>query len=205
MTDFKNIADDAAIETAKAAFAANNIKVTVVADAAAAKDAVLGILPKGAEVFTATSETLRTTGIAAAINESGDYDAVLPKLMTLMGDPTKKREQRKIGAAPDFVVGSVHAITQDGHALIASNTGSQLPAYAYGAGHVIWVVGAHKLVADLAEAEQRLVEHVFPLEDVRAQEAYGIEHTAINKKLIVNAEAAEDRIEIILVKEALGF
>jgi L-lactate utilization protein LutC len=204
MTDYKTIADDTAIETAKTALEANNFKVTVVADAAMAKETVLAILPKGAEVFTVTSETLRATGIATAINESGDYDAVLPKLMTLMGDPTKKQEQRKLGAAPEYVVGSVHALTQDGHALIASNTGSQLPAYAYGAGHVVWVVGAQKIVTDLADAEQRLSQHVVPLEDVRSQAAYG-SHTAVNKKLVFNKEGAEGRIEIVIVKEALGF
>ncbi|HEV7454759.1 MAG TPA: LUD domain-containing protein [Candidatus Saccharimonadales bacterium] len=204
MTDYKIIADDTAIETAKTALEANNFKVTVVADAAAAKETVLAKLPKGSEVLTVTSETLKTTGIAAAINESGDYDAVMPKLMVLMGDPSKKQEQRKIGAAPEYVIGSVHALTQDGHAIIASNTGSQLPAYAYGAGHVIWVVGAQKIVTDLADAEQRLSQHVLPLEDVRAQEAYGI-HTAVNKKLVFNKEVAPDRVEIVIVKEVLGF
>jgi hypothetical protein len=204
MTDYKTIVSDETIETAKQALEANNFSVTVVADVAAAKAAVLAAIPKGAEVLTMTSETLRTTGIADAINESGDYDAVRPKLNALMADPAKKREQRKLGAAPDYAVGSVHAVTQDGHVLIASNTGSQLPAYTYGAEHVIWVVGAQKIVADLAQAEQRLTTHVLPLEDVRSRQAYGAP-TAISKLLTYYREGIPGRVEIILVKEALGF
>ena len=160
MSDYKTVADDAAIETAKTALEANNFTVTVVADADAAKEAVANILPKGAEVLTVTSKTLDETGIASMVNDSGDYNAIRAKLNELMGDPAKKMEQRKLGAAPEYVVGSVHALTQDGEALIASNTGSQLPAYLYGAGHVVWVVGAQKITKDIADAEQRLAQHL---------------------------------------------
>ena len=81
---------------------------------------------------------------------------------------------RKLCAAPDFTVGSVHAVSEDGHLLIASNTGSQLPAYAYSAGKVIWVVGAQKIVKDLDEGMKRLREYVLGLETVRARKAYGL-------------------------------
>src|SRR5438309_355317 len=36
------------------------------------------------------------------------------------------REMRQLSAAPDWVVGSVHAVTEDGSLLIASASGSQL-------------------------------------------------------------------------------
>jgi L-lactate utilization protein LutC len=204
MADFTQVAQDEAIGAAVTALEANNFKVTVVDTAVGAKDAVLAALPKGAEVFTVTSRTLDDTGIRAAINESGDYDAIQPKLNAMMGDATKKAEQRRLGSAPEYVVGSVHALTQDGRALIASATGSQLPSYAYGAGNVIWVVGAHKIVKDMHEAFERLEQHVFPLEDERAQQAYGT-HSSINKVLTVNKEANPERIRIIIVKETLGF
>lgn len=53
---------------------------------------------------------------------------------------------RKVGASPDVVIGSVHAVTEQGQVLIASGSGSQLAPYAYGAPMVIWVVGTQKLV-----------------------------------------------------------
>ncbi|HSX35271.1 MAG TPA: LUD domain-containing protein, partial [Candidatus Saccharimonadales bacterium] len=113
-------------------------------------------------------------------------------------------EQRKLGAAPDYSVGSVAAITEDGRIIIASNTGSQLPAHLYGAGHVIFVIGAQKITKNLEDALQRIDEHVVPLEDVRAQEAYGM-HTNLSKLAIINKEVNPDRIHIILAKEALGY
>ncbi len=53
-----------------------------------------------------------------------------------MDRATQAREIRKLGGAPDYTAGSVHAVTEDGQVLIASNTGSQLGPYASGAGKV---------------------------------------------------------------------
>ena len=38
----------------------------------------------------------------------------------------QRREMRTLAASPDYVVGSVHALTEDGSLLIASASGSQL-------------------------------------------------------------------------------
>jgi hypothetical protein len=48
---------------------------------------------------------------------------------------------RKLGAAPDYIVGSAHAVTDDGEIIIGSGSGSQLGAYAYAGGNVILVIG----------------------------------------------------------------
>jgi hypothetical protein len=82
--------------------------------------------------------------------------------------------------------------------------GSQLGPYVSGAGQVILVVGTQKIVADLDEAMRRVYEYAFPLEDARAQAAYGI-HSGVNKVLIVNRELTPDRITVVLVDEAIGF
>jgi hypothetical protein len=203
MTNYDKVASEATIAKTKEALEANGFKVIVAEDGKAAKVAALGLIPKGAEVMTMTSKTLQTIGLDTVLNESGKYNAVRAKLMALYGDPSKKREARKLGTTPDYAVGSVHAVTQDGHALIASATGSQLPAYVYGAGAVVWVVGAQKIVADLDEASDRLRAHIFPLENARSKEAYGM-NSSINYELFYRKEPA-GRVTIILVKEALGF
>lgn len=203
MAQYDSIKDDATIEKTKAALEANGFTVLVVDNKDAAKEAALRLIPKGAEVMTMTSKTLEALDLTTVLNESGDYDAVRPKLNAWYGDPSKKREARKLGTAPDYAIGSIHAVTEDGHALIASATGSQLPAYVYGAGSVIWIVGAHKIVADLTEADDRLRNYVFPLEDARAQEAYG-SGSSINYEVHYNKDSA-GRVTVILVKEALGF
>ncbi len=57
--------------------------------------------------------------------------------------------------------------------MVASASGSQLASYAWGAANVIFVAGAQKLVPDLAATHQRIYQHSLPLEDARAQAAYG--------------------------------
>jgi len=73
---------------------------------------------------------------------------------------------RKLGAAPDYIVGSAHAITDDGEIVVASGSGSQLGAYAYAGGHVI-IVGQQKLVRDLDEGLRRVHEYSLPREFIR--------------------------------------
>jgi outer membrane receptor protein involved in Fe transport len=116
---------------------------------------------------------------------------------------TQSAEMRAIGSAPAFAVGSVHAVTETGELMMASATGSQLPSYAYGAGHVVFVVGAQKIVSDLAEATERIATYTLPLEDTRAQAAYGV-HSAINKTLTIHGEMP-GRIDVVIVAEELGF
>jgi hypothetical protein len=95
-------------------------------------------------------------------------------------------------------------VTEDGQVLIASRTGSQLGPYASGAGKVIWVVGAQKIVKDFNEGLRRIQEYCYPLEEVHMHQLYHTS-TAINKILVVNREFKPDRITMIIVKEELGF
>ena len=100
--------------------------------------------------------------------------------------------------------GVVVALTEAGSLLAASMGGSQLGPYVSGAGRVILVVGTQKIVSDLEEGLRRINEYAFPLEDARAQAAYGI-HSAVNKVLIINREIVPGRITVVLVDEVLGF
>lgn len=204
MTNFSTVAPKETIERAMAALKRNGIEPYFAASGAEAKKKVLELLPEGTEVMTMTSVTLETTGISKEINESEKYPSVRKKL-TSMDREKEGSEMRKLGAAPEYVLGSVHAVTENGEVLIASNTGSQLPAYAYGAGNVIWVVGAQKLVKNLDEGMRRLSAYALPLESERAKKAYGVSGSAVNKILIVNREIQLGRITMVLVGEKLGF
>ena len=95
-------------------------------------------------------------------------------------------------------------MTEDGQVLIASNTGSQLGPYAAGAGKVIWVVGAQKIVKDLDEGMKRIYQYDLPLEIEHMRQLYDAS-TGVNKVLIVNHEIRPNRITMIIVKEELGF
>lgn len=202
-SSWDQLASDESIEKVISALKPNNIEAVVVNSGAEAKEMVLEMLPEGAEVMTMSSETLRTTGIADAINEPGKFDSVKNKLNSM--DRTKDSLQmQKLGSAPEWAVGSAHAVTEDGKVLIASNTGSQLPAYAYGSQHVIWVVGAQKIVANLDTAMKRLYDYVLPLESERLKNLYGVPSN-VSKELIISREVVKGRITMIIVKEPLGF
>ncbi len=201
--EFGKLASEERIEKAEKALQENGFKVEVSENSQEAKKKVLELLPKEAEVFTMTSQTLEAIGLDKEINESGKYNAVRPKL-SAMDRNTQAREMAKLGASPDWVVSSIHAVTEDGHLLIASNSGSQLSAEAYAGGKIIFVVGTQKIVKDTQEGLRRIYEYSYPLEDKRAQKAYGM-RSNVSKILIINKEIMPERITIILVKEKLGF
>ncbi|HZY91933.1 MAG TPA: lactate utilization protein [Thermoplasmata archaeon] len=191
------------VERAAGALRTNGIEVRLVRDREEARAAVLGLIPEGSEVLTVTSQTLTQLGLDTEIQRSTRFHPVRGELTQLMKEG-KTSEARRLGAAPDVVIGSVHAITERGEVVIASATGSQLGPYAYGARRVIWVAGTQKIVRDLTEAVERLEQHTFPLEDARAKKVYGA-GSAIAKVLLVNREFQPGRISIILVPENLGF
>jgi hypothetical protein len=114
------------------------------------------------------------------------------------------REMRQLSAAPDFVVGSAHAVTQQGSVLVASASGSQLGPLVSGAGHVILVIGGQKIVADVGTGLRRIHEYCFPLENRRAREAYGLP-SGVNNVLIINRAIMPSRISAVLVRQSLGF
>jgi acyl-CoA hydrolase len=109
----------------------------------------------------------------------------------------------KLGASPDVVVGSVHAITEDGRVIAASGSGSQLGPYASAAGKVIWVVGSQKIVPDLDTAMRRLQFYAYPKEDNRVREKYGTP-SGLMKILIVNGDMP-GRSTVVLIREPIGF
>lgn len=201
---FGQVADDETINRTKAALERNNIAVLLAENGAEAKQKAIELLPSDAQVMNMTSMTLESIGVATEILESGRVSSIRNQLNT-MDDATELRRKRELGAAPDWAIGSVHAVTEDGQLLIASNTGSQLPAYAYGAQHVIWVIGAQKIVANLDEGLRRIYEYSLPLEGERAKKAYGVAGSNVSKILIVNKEVQPGRLTAIIVKEKLGF
>ena len=200
---FAATADEARVKRTTLALESNGIRVLRAADAAEAKRIVLDLVPEGSQVHHGASQTLEMTGISDELEKSGRYDPVRPQIWS-MDRQTQADEIRRLSASPDVMLGSVHAVTEAGSLITASMGGSQLGPYVAGAGRVILVVGTQKIVSDLEEGLRRIDEYAFPLEDARAQAAYGI-HSGVNKILIINREISPGRITVVLVDEVLGF
>ena len=201
--EFTRLATDEQIARAAQALEANNIHAIVVESSEEARKLVFGLLPERAEVLANQSKTLEKLGITAEIDKSGRYNAIRPKVLAL-DRKTQADEIRVLRSSPTYIIGSVHAVTEEGQVLTASFGGSQLGAYAYGSAKVIWVIGAQKIVKDLNEGFRRIKEYSYPLEDERLRASLGIP-TKIGKVLVTNLEVVPGRVTAIIVKEELGY
>jgi len=194
--------DEQTLAATVVALEEHGFSVEVVDDLGAAREAVLVRIPQGSSVMTNTSVTLTETGIADAINDGGPYESARNKMFAL-DFATQAQEMKAIGGQPDYALGSVHAVTHDGTLVIASASGSQLASYAWGAASVIFVIGAQKLVPTLEAAHQRVYQHSLPLEDARAQAAYG-QHSSVGKVLEIHQELP-GRIHVVLIRQVVGY
>jgi hypothetical protein len=201
--EFGDLASDDRIAAAAAALEANGVRSLITDSGAEARRLVGCLLPDGAEVFNNTSRTLEASGIAQDIEQSGRYQPLRPRLWR-MDRKMQQREIQVLAASPDYVVGSVHALTEGGSLLIASASGSQLGPLVSGAAHVILVIGGQKIVTDITAGIRRIYEYCYPLEDARARKAYGLP-SGVNNILIINKVIAPDRVTAIIVRERLGF
>jgi len=201
--EFSRLASAERLRAVANALEQSGISASVVDSGEQARQAVRSLLPVGVEVYNNTSRTLEAIGVAEDIERSGLYQPLRPRLYQ-MDRQMQAREMRQLSAAPDWVVGSVHAVTEEGSLLIASASGSQLGPIVSGAGHVILVIGGQKVVPDLNTGLRRIYEYCFPLEDLRARQAYGVP-SAVNNVLIINNAVAAGRITAILVNAQLGF
>lgn len=178
------------------------MQVIIVEDGDAAREAVLAQIPAGAEVHSARSKTLQDTGIFQVLHEAGRYQALRSTYLT-MDRQTQAREIRKLVGAPDYMVGSVNALTEDGILVATSASGSQLGPYASTAGKVILVVGSQKIVPDLDTALRRIHDYALPLESEQVRSA-GERDSFVGKTLLIEREWVDGRTTVILVRQPVG-
>ena len=200
---FTSLPHEHALAATVVALEEHGFSVEVVDDLDAARAAVLARIPDGSSVMTNTSVTLAETGIAEAVDDGGGRWESARNAMFALDFATQAQEMKAIGGQPDYALGSVYAVTADGTLVIASASGSQLASYAWGAANVIFVVGAQKLVPTLAAAHERIYQHSLPLEDARAQAAYG-QHSQVGKILEIHQELP-GRIHLVLIRQPVGF
>jgi LUD domain len=203
ISEFSQLASDEQFHRAAAALSSHGLTTDVAGSSAEARGIVRALLRDGAEVYNNTSRTLEATGVAEDIERSGRYQPLRLRLYQ-MDREMQRREMRTLASTPEYVVGSAHAVTEEGSVLIASASGSQLGPIVSGAERVILVIGGQKVVPDLTTGLRRINEYCFPLEDRRARAAYGVP-SGVNNVLVINRVIFPARVHIILVREVLGF
>lgn len=204
--DHTSIPNSEEVNKAADALKANGFVVYIVENAEKAKQQALELIPQGSEVMTMTSQTLEQIGLAKEINESGKYNSIRAQMNT-MDRNTQKKEMSKVGGVHEFALVSVHSVTQDGKLIWASNTGSQIPALAYGADKVIVIASTKKIVKDLDDGLKRIYNTVLPQENERVKVAYGMNESNVRELFILNnvSPMLPGRVQVILVNEDLGF
>lgn len=200
--DFGQVVSDEVIERTAQAMEANGFHTIVVETAADARKALLDMIPEGAEVHSASSRTLEAIDVIGEIQESGRYSSVKARTYK-MDRATQMDEIRKLTSSPQYMLGSVHAVTEEGEVIIASGSGSQVAPYVYGASKVIWVIGAQKIVHNLEEGMRRTREHVVPREAARL--GVPLENYRKLPKVVIYNFERPGRITAIIVKESLGY
>jgi L-lactate utilization protein LutC len=189
------------LERVTAALAAHNIEAIVVDTAEEAREQALALVPEGSEVHWAKSRTLDDLGLTEILG-SDRYDAVRPKYLAL-DRRTQGRQIARIMAAPDYMLGSVQAITEAGELIVVSYAGSQIGPYAGAAGRVILIVGSQKIVPDIEAGLRRVREVAMPYEDARLREQLGV-GTKMAKLLVIYEEPRPGRMAVVLVREPIG-
>ena len=162
------------------------------------------IVPKGAQVLAVTSETLDDVGFTQYVSEGGAYESLAARFQAAATLDERAELSRTLGSTPEYVVGSVQAVAETGHVVIASASGSQLSSYVFGAKNVVWVIGSQKVVPTLEDALARTYGYAFDRHKEWSP-AHGHGPSAMGKVTIFESERRPDRTTVVFVKEALGW
>jgi hypothetical protein len=204
--EYNTLAPDNQTNTTVIALKEKGFNVVVVNNKSDALSEIKKLIPKGVSVMNGASITLEQIGFVDYL-KSGEHGwNNLHEAIVKETDPAKQALLRKQSVLSDYYLGSVHALTQTGEFIIASNTGSQLPHIVFTSTNIVFVISTKKIVPNLENALKRLEEYVVPLENEHMMKKYGVP-TAVNKIVIFKNENKRmgRKINVILVKEDLGF
>ncbi len=203
---YTTLANQETIEETIKNLAANNVEGIFVQTSKEALEKIKSLIPTGASVMNGASVTLEQIGFVDYLKSGSHQWNNLHAAILAEKDPAKQVVLRKQSALSDYYLGSVHALSQTGEFIVASNSGSQLPHVVFTSPNVIFVVGAQKIVTNLDEGMKRLQDHVIPLEDKRMMERHNV-HTYPSKIVIFKREGTftQRKVKVIIVNETLGF
>jgi len=202
--ELDELPDDETVEETVASLEERGFDVVVVDDADEALETVTSQIPAGVSVMNGHSTTLEEIGFDEFLSE-GDHEwESLPDRIWSIDDDAERQAARRESQTADYFLGGINAVAQTGELVAADLSGSRIGAYPFAAGNVVIVTGTNKIVPTLSDAFDRLESVAYPLENERAQEAYGVE-SAIAKQLVYRRETEEGRTTVVLVREQLGY
>ncbi|HEY5383383.1 MAG TPA: lactate utilization protein [Candidatus Paceibacterota bacterium] len=204
--DYDTLASPDVVAKTVEALKAHGVEALFMQNKADALEKIKTLIPAGASVMNGSSRTLEEIGYIEYLKSGTHGWNNLHAGILAEADPAKQAMLRQQAVFSDFYLGSAHAISQSGEMVIASATGSQLPALTFTAKNIIIVAGTQKIVPTLGDAMHRLETYVFPLEDKRMKDA-GYGGSLLAKILIFAHEYAKmgRKVQVLLVNEQLGY
>jgi len=206
--NFDTLASKDSVEKTIAALKEHNVEAEVVKSGTEALERIKALVPSGVSVMNGASTTLDQIGYVEYLKSGKHPWKNLHVIILEEKDPAKQAQLRREALISDYYLGSVHALSESGEFIVASNTGSQLPHLVYSSPNLVLVVSTKKIVPTLTEAMRRLEEHVVPLEDARMKKVYGPQSgTRVSKIFTFKFEPqfTQRKLKMLLVEEDLGF
>ena len=203
-SNWMRVADLGAVERTREAIERHGISTVLAENKAEALSRLKEMIPRGSQVMTGASTTLDEIGFTETLKLNNEGWKNLKGEILAEKDPAKQMELRARSIFSEYYIGSVQAVTEEGEVVMASASGSQLAAYAFGTKNVIWVAGAQKIVKNLDEALKRVREHSLLLEDKRMK-GLGYRGSVIGKILLFERVGMGQKASLILVNAPLGF
>lgn len=205
--DYTALPSDEQVLQAADALKARGFNVEIVDTAAEALEKIKSLIPVGSSLMTGGSKTLTDIGFEAVLVSKDHPWNNLKDEILAETDPTLQKGLRFQATLAPYYLGSVQAIAETGEVVVASGTGSQIPAYAFSSPNVIWVAGVQKIVPTLEDALRRIREYSFVREDEKWK-ALGYPGALLAKILIIEQEPpfayTGRQVTLILVKEQVG-
>lgn len=206
MNNWTTIPQEEVIQKTAERLKEHNVEPIIVETGNEALERIKSFIPQGASAMNGSSVTLEQIGYLDYLkkNEHGWND--LHQTIKAENNKEKRAALRRQSVLSDYYLGSVHALTEEGEFLIASNTGSQLPHVVFTSPNLIFVVGAQKIVSNLTEGLERVEDYVYPLENKHLMDQFNIE-TNLSKIVIFKKERPKSgrTVRMIIVKEHLGY
>jgi hypothetical protein len=201
---WNSLPPESGIQETVQAIEARNIRVIRVNDGSEAMKSIQGLVPPGSEVMNGSSTTLIEIGFEEYLQKGKSGWKDLHLSITGENSADKRADLRRRSVTADYFFSSVNAIARTGELVGCDLTGSRVGAWPFSAKNLVLVAGVNKIVPTLSDALERVREYVYPLENARAQYAYGVP-SRIGKYVILAYEAVPGRITLVLVNDTLGY
>lgn len=174
-------------------------------------DIVSSLVPSGAEVGFGGSVSLYESGVIDYLMSREDIS-----LLDRDQNPEKAGELMKKALTCDVYFASSNAVTENGELFNVDGRGSRVAPMIFGPESVVLVVGANKIVPDLAAAEMRVKKIAAPANTMRLSCETPCRYTgecADCKSpariccdfVTMKMQRVKGRIKVIIVDESLGF